>query len=98
MITNVNQVARTIAAAVEEQSITTGEISQNVTQTATAAGEVVSGITDSTETSKLIATSISGVDEGAKLTADAADKTKQAGSEVSRIANRLGALVNQFRL
>ena len=98
VITNVNQVARTIAAAVEEQSITTGEISQNVTQTATAAGEVVSGITDSTETSKLIATSISGVDEGAKLTADAADKTKQAGSEVSRIANRLGALVNQFRL
>jgi ABC-type transporter Mla subunit MlaD len=45
-IGEVNAIASSIAAAVEEQSAATAEISRNVTQTATAANEMTARITE----------------------------------------------------
>ncbi|MEQ8846155.1 methyl-accepting chemotaxis protein [Botrimarina sp.] len=98
VITNVNEVARTIAAAVEEQSITTREISQNVSQAAAATDLVVSGVSDSARSSQGISQSMLGVDQGAKQTAGAATQTRHAGAEVSRLAAELRTIVSQFRL
>lgn len=98
VITNVNDVARTIAAAVEEQSITTREISQNVAEAASATDVVVAGVSDSATVSSNITTNIEGVDDGAKQTAAAADDTKQAGEQVSTLASELSGLVSQFTL
>ncbi|QDT69872.1 Methyl-accepting chemotaxis protein PctC [Planctomycetes bacterium MalM25] len=98
VITNVNDVARTIAAAVEEQSITTREISQNVAEAASATDVVVAGITETANVSSSISTSMTSVDEGAKQTATAATDTEQAGKQVSQLATELDGLVAQFTL
>jgi methyl-accepting chemotaxis protein len=98
VITNVNEVARTIASAVEEQSITTREISENVSQTATAAEAVVSNVNETAVASREITRSIAGVDQGAKQTAGAAGKTASAGSAVSHLADELRGLVSQFQV
>ncbi len=98
VITDVNEVARTIAAAVEEQSITTRDISENVSQTASAADVVTASVSETTIASQEITENIAGVDRGAKQTADSAAETQSAGSEVSRLAEELGTLVGQFRV
>ncbi len=98
VITNVNDVARTIAAAVEEQSITTREISQNVSQAASATEVVVCGVSQSATASRGITDNITGVDDGARQTAVAANDTKSAGAEVARLATELNGMVSQFRL
>ncbi len=98
VITNVNDVARTIAAAVEEQSITTREISQNVSEAASATDLVVAGVSASATSSRGISENMLGVDEGAKQTATAASDTQSAGTEVSQLATELSGMVSQFRL
>ncbi|MGL4514295.1 MAG: methyl-accepting chemotaxis protein [Lacipirellulaceae bacterium] len=98
VITNVNEVARTIAAAVEEQSITTREISESVSQTATAAETVVANVNETALASREITRSIAGVDQGAKQTAGAAGKTASAGTAVSHLADELRGLVSQFQV
>ena len=98
VITDVNEVARTIAAAVEEQSITTREIAENVSQTASAADVVTANVSETTIASQEITENIAGVDRGAKQTADSAAETQSAGSEVSRLAEELGSLVGQFQV
>ena len=47
VIKKVNDVSRTIASAVEEQSITTREIAKNVAETSTAAETVARGVAES---------------------------------------------------
>jgi methyl-accepting chemotaxis protein len=98
VISNVNEVARTIAAAVEEQSITTREIAENVSQTATAAESVVANVNETALASREITRSIAGVDQGAKQTAGAAGKTASAGTAVSHLADELRGLVSQFQV
>ncbi|MEO1496847.1 MAG: methyl-accepting chemotaxis protein [Planctomycetota bacterium] len=98
VITNVNDVARTIAAAVEEQSITTREIAESVVQTSSAAETVATTVSETAGSSRAITQSIAGVDSGVKHTATAAHETEQSGREVSRLSDQLHGLVRQFQL
>lgn len=98
VINNVNEVARTIAAAVEEQSITTKDIAETVAQTASTADAVAQGVTESAAASQEITQNISGVDTGAKQTARAAEETQSAGGEVAMLASGMQSLVSQFRI
>jgi methyl-accepting chemotaxis protein len=97
VINNVNEVSRTIAAAVEEQSITTKEISETVTQTSTAADTVAQGISESAAASQEITVNITGVDQGAKSTARAAGETKSSGVTLAELSSELQGLVGQFQ-
>jgi methyl-accepting chemotaxis protein len=97
VIKQVNEVSRTIASAVEEQSISTREIAQNVSQTASAADVVSQGVSQSAATSNEITRNIAGVDAAAKQTAEGAAHTKTAGEEVSHIAEELFSLVGKFK-
>ena len=63
VIKNVNEVSRTIASAVEEQSITTREIAQNVAQTTTAAEAVSRGVAESASACQEVTRNISQVDQ-----------------------------------
>jgi methyl-accepting chemotaxis protein len=98
IIHQVDEISRTIAAAVEEQSITTKEIAQNVAQTSSAAETVSVGVTQSAMASKEITQNIAGVDHAAKQTAQGATQTQTAGVELSRLAEELQALIGQFRV
>lgn len=98
VIGQVNEVSKTIASAVEEQSVTTREIAKNVTETSDAAGVVSTGVAESASASQEITRTISGVDEAAKQTAQGASQTQTAGQELSKIAEQLQTMVGQFKV
>ncbi|MBC8356441.1 MAG: methyl-accepting chemotaxis protein [Planctomycetes bacterium] len=97
VINNVNEVSRTIAAAVEEQSITTKQIAQNVSQTASAAELVAKGVNESATASQEITQSIARVDQILRQTASGANQSQSAGNEFSELAEQMQALVSQFK-
>lgn len=97
VIAKVNEVSRTIASAVEEQTITTKEIAQNISQTSTAAESVSKGVSESASASREISQNIAGVDQAAKQTAQGASQTQTASQELSRLAETMQALVSQFK-
>jgi methyl-accepting chemotaxis protein len=84
VITRIDALQATIAAAVEEQSATTGEMVRNV-------GEVSAG-------SQEIALNISGVASAAGQTTSGAQQTATTAAEVSRAASRLQELTAAFTL
>jgi methyl-accepting chemotaxis protein len=97
VIKNVNEVSRTIASAVEEQSITTREIAKNVAETSTAAKTVARSVTESATVTREIAKNIAQVDMAAKQTAQGASVTQTASGKVSDVTEQLHALVGQFK-
>lgn len=98
VINNVNEISSTIAAAVEEQSITTKEIARNVSQTAVVAEAVANGVNESAAASQEITRSITEVDRVAKATASAAVQTSNAGSSMFDLSDELHTLVHQFQV
>ncbi len=98
VIGQVNDVSRTIASAVEEQSITTKEIAQNITQTSDAAQMVAVAVSESATATQEITRNIAGVDEAARQTAQGATQTEAAGGELSRLSDELESLISQFRV
>jgi len=84
IINQVNDIANTIASAVEEQSVTTKEIGRNVREAAKGSNEIVANIT--------------GVAEAAQNTASGATETKTAAQELARLASELRAAVSQFKV
>jgi methyl-accepting chemotaxis protein len=97
VIRQVNDLSRTIASAVEEQSVTTKEIARNVAQTSTAAQTVAKGVAESASASQEIARIIVGVDQAAKQTAQGASQTQSTGRGLSTVAEQLRSLVGQFK-
>lgn len=81
-IREINAVATTIAAAVEEQSAATQEIVRNVSQAATGTGEVTSNI--------------AGVAGAAEETGAAASQVLASASELSRQSEHLTAELGRF--
>jgi methyl-accepting chemotaxis protein len=84
IIREVNDISSNIAAAVEEQTVTTNEISRNV-------GEAANGTTD-------IASNIAGVATAAQDTTRGAADTQTAARALSEMAAELQTLVGRFRL
>jgi methyl-accepting chemotaxis protein len=84
IINQINDIANSIASAVEEQTVTTNEIGRSVT-------EAAKGVND-------IAKNIAGVAVAAKNTTQGAADTQKAAQELSRMAARLQTVVSQFRV
>jgi len=84
VIAQINDIQATIAAAVEEQTVTTSEISRSVNETAVGASE--------------IAGSIAIVAQAAGDGAQGAGQTLAAARELAQVADRLNGLVGQFHL
>jgi methyl-accepting chemotaxis protein len=97
-IKKVNEVSRTIASAVEEQSITTKEIARSIAQTATAAETVAKGVAETASVTKEITRNIVQVDQAAKQTAEGATTAQAASGRVATVAGQLQSLVGQFRM
>src|SRR5262245_21510238 len=83
IINQINDLQNTIASAVEEQSVTTGEINRNVAEAARSSNE--------------IAQSISGVAQAARSTTEGTSNTQRSADELSKIALDLQKLVSQFK-
>ena len=83
VIAQINDIANTIASAVEEQTAVTNEIARNVS--------------DAAQGSSQVAQNIQSVAGAAKSTAQGATDTQAAASDLARMAVDLQALVGQFR-
>ncbi|MBN1764358.1 MAG: bacteriohemerythrin [Sedimentisphaerales bacterium] len=97
-IANVNEVSRMIAAAVEEQSITTKDIAKHISQVATVSEMVTRGVSESAATCGEITRNIAHVDIAAKRTAQGTAMTRASGWELSRLAEELQGLVGHFKI
>jgi methyl-accepting chemotaxis protein len=84
VIATINDYTTTIAAAVEEQTATTAEISRSV-------GHAAEGTSSIAET-------IAGVAEAAKQVTDGATETQQTAAELARTAVELQATVATYRI
>ena len=84
VINQINDISVTIAAAVEEQGATTGEMTRNAGEAATGAGN--------------ISVNIGGVAQAADGTLLRARESQKAAQELTSIANQLGSLMGQFKI
>jgi methyl-accepting chemotaxis protein len=84
VIHQINDISATIAAAVEEQSATTNEMTRN-------AGEAASGAGD-------ISASIGGVADAASATSTRAQDSEKAAREMASIAAEMSTLMRQFKI
>jgi methyl-accepting chemotaxis protein len=91
-------VSRTIASAVEEQSITTKEIARNVAETSVAAETVARGVAESASVTREIARNIAEVDGAARQTAQSATTAQAAGRRFAQVADTLSSLAAQFKV
>lgn len=97
VIGNVNEVSRTIAAAVEEQRIMSRQISETVGQTAIASETVAKGVSESAIASEEITQNISRVDKVLQSTAAGAAQSKSAGDNFSKLSSDMRGLVSRFK-
>ncbi len=84
IISQVNDISATIAAAVEEQSATTSEMSRNVAEAAKGSGEVARNIT--------------GVAQAAQSTSLGATDSQRAAQQLAQMSTQLRELVAQFKV
>jgi len=97
VINNVNEVSRTIASAVEQQSITTRQISDNVGTTAASAETVARGVSETALASREITQNIARVDSVLMQTAEGADESLNAGNRLSELAEEMNGLIGRFQ-
>ena len=96
VVTRVNEASRTIASAVEEQSITTKEISKNLVQAASGAQTVCANVSETATATREVSENIARVDQNARHTAEDAARTQNAGVLLTELSGRLGSMVEQF--
>lgn len=84
VIDEINDISATIAAAVEQQSATTEEMTRNTTEAASGAGN--------------IAVNIGGAAQAAEATSARAKESQKAAQELASIAAELSALMRQFKI
>ncbi|WP_169745075.1 methyl-accepting chemotaxis protein [Cryptosporangium arvum] len=84
VIGRINDYQVTIAAAVEEQAATTGEMNRNVAGASDGVGEITANI--------------SGVAEAAEITGQGVTESARATADLSRMSNDLQQLVGAFRV
>jgi methyl-accepting chemotaxis protein len=84
VINRINDISATIAAAVEQQSATTNEMTRNTSEAAEGAGN--------------ISANIGGVAQSAEGTLLRAQESQKAAQELTSVATQLSALMRQFKI
>jgi methyl-accepting chemotaxis protein len=98
VILDVNEIVQGIVTAVEEQSITTNEIVQNVTQASTGISEVNENIANSSAMTNDVSDGVEKVKERSLDVKQGSEHVQIAADELSKLAENLSALVSQFKV
>lgn len=98
VINNINEIVRTIASAVEEQSVTTQEIVTNVNQASRGIQEVNQNVAESSMVSRNITDEIKEVDQATSELASGGDQVRANSQQLAQLANQLGVLVAKFKI
>ena len=97
VINDVNEIVTTTATAVEEQSVTTKEIANNVAQASQGIAEVTENVAQSSTVAADIARDISDVNQAAGEMSNSSAQVNMSAQELSRLAARLMGMVSKFR-
>ncbi len=98
IINNVNELVSTVAAAVEEQTATTGEIANNVNQTSEGFAEVDENITQAASVAEQIAKEIALVDQASATMTENSGHLIDTASDLNKLSQKMSHLTGQFKL
>ena len=98
VVIQVNQIVNTIAAAIEEQSITTRDISNNINEASTGVEETARLVAESAAVTSDSAENITKVVDSTNDVATQGEKIVDSISELNNLAQKLQNIVNLFKL
>ncbi|MFA5906414.1 MAG: methyl-accepting chemotaxis protein [Desulfobacula sp.] len=96
IINEIDSIMTTVASAIEEQSATTQEISNNVSQAATGLGEVNENVNQTSAVSGEVTKDIAEVSQATKEMNDGSHQVRTSAAELSKLAEQLNEMVGQF--
>jgi methyl-accepting chemotaxis protein len=97
IIQQVNDIVTTIAAAVEEQSVTSQDMANNINQAAAGIADMTNKFTHIAEATSLIATDIAALDNESNELNLAGGQVKEAAAQLSQLSAGLRERVQVFR-
>ncbi len=98
VINDVNEIVVTIAAAVEEQSVTSREIVGNIAQASQGIQEVTENVSQSSAVSGEIARDISEVNQAASEMSSSSSQVSVSAEDLSGLSEQLKEMVERFRV
>jgi methyl-accepting chemotaxis protein len=98
VINDVDEIVGSIAAAVDEQSMTSKEISGNVMQAAQGIQEVNENVNQSSTVAKSISQDIAEVNNSGHEISSSSGLVNMNADELSKLADNLQGLVNRFKV
>jgi methyl-accepting chemotaxis protein len=98
VVNNVNEIVLVIASAVEEQSVTTQDIAQSISQASRGIEEVNTNISQSSEVSSEIAREIGEVTVTTDEMSANSSQVNQRSAELAQLATQLKEMVGRFKI
>jgi methyl-accepting chemotaxis protein len=98
VINEIDDIVSAIAAAVDEQSVSTEEIAGNVTQASSGIGEVNENVSQSSAVSTQIAEEVSEVNQTTSMLAASGEQVSASAGAIYDLAQKLHNTVSRFKL
>jgi len=98
VINDVNDIVSTIATAVEEQSVTTKEIAQNVVQASQGIQEVNENVAQSSSVAGEIAKDITDVNQASGEMSSSSSQMNMSAEALAKLSETLNEMVGKFRV
>jgi methyl-accepting chemotaxis protein len=98
VIKEVNEIVSAIAAAVEEQAVTTREIARNVAHGSQGIQEATENVAQTSVVAGQIAEDIADVNRAANEMANGSSQVRQSAQELSQLAEQLKEMGNKFKI
>ena len=98
VINDINDIMATVAAAIEEQSATTQEISKNVSQAASGVSDANENMTQISGATDEVTQNISQVSHDAEQMSSGSAQVNDSAKELSRLAEDLNRMLGQFKI
>ncbi len=98
VINEINEIVTTVATAIEEQSATTQEISNNVSQIAAGVQEVNENVNQTSAVAGEVTRDIAKVSQAAEEAKTGSQQVNISSTELSRLAEELNEMVKQFKI
>jgi len=98
VINDINDIVSTIATAVEEQSVTTKEIAENVVQASQGIQEVNQNVAQSSSVAGDIAKDIEGVNQASGEMSDSSNQVNSSAEALTLLSETLNEMVGKFKV
>jgi methyl-accepting chemotaxis protein len=98
VIGEVNDIVSAIAAAVEEQSVTSREIARNVVEASQGVEEVKDNVAQSSQVSGEVARDIADVSQTANLMAASSSQLRLSSGDLAQLAGQMEEMVQRFKV